>query len=67
MFNNKKPHWILVTHLFKDDEYICSNCGYSSKKPLSKCPNCGNNMHGSKYDASWVDEAEMMDIILGDN
>lgn len=67
MFNNNKPHWTQKTHLFSDDEYICSSCGYSSPKPYSECPGCGSRMHGSKYDASFVDEAEMFDIILGDD
>lgn len=62
----KKPQWTLKTHLFKDDEYVCSECGYSSKKPYSECPRCHSNMKEGNYDPSWVDEAEMLDIISGD-
>lgn len=63
----KKAQWIQKTHLFKDDDYVCSECGYSSEKPYSECPRCHSNMRGSNYDPSWVDEAEMLDIILGDD
>ena len=62
----KKARWIRHTHLFGSDEYQCSACGARIKKPKSVCPRCGAVMTGEKYDPSWVDEAAILDIILGD-
>ena len=61
-----KAYWTQKTHLFRSDEYICSACGYSAGKPYKQCPSCGSDMCKNKYDPSWVDEAEMMDIFFGD-
>lgn len=63
--SKKRATWIRHTHLLKADEYECSACGYRTNKPKSTCPHCGASMGGEKYDPSWVDEAAMMDIILG--
>ena len=51
MFGRKKDtaYWIQKTHLLRADEYECSACG--------------RNMTKSKYDPTWVDEAEMLDIL----
>ena len=57
--------WIRHTHLFSADEYECSACGHTASDPKPVCPHCGASMGGEKYDPSWVDEAAMMDIILG--
>ena len=62
----KKARWIRHTHLFSSDKYQCSACGETLKKPKSKCPRCGAVMTGEKYDPSWVDEAAILDIIIGD-
>lgn len=62
-----KAHWIQKSHLFKDDEYICSACGASFKKPFSQCPACQASMKKAKYDASWVDEAEGLSALLDDD
>ena len=62
---NQTAHWIQRTHLLRSDEYECSACGRRFDKPYAQCPNCGKNMKGSKYDPSWVDEAEIMDILGG--
>ncbi len=59
-------HWIRKTHLFRRDEYICSNCGARADKPYIECPICGAGMRKTKYDASWVDEMEGIDAILDD-
>lgn len=69
IFNKKEklPYWTRETHLFKSDVYICSACGHKEKKALKVCPGCGRTMTGTKYDPSWVDEMEMMDIIFGDD
>lgn len=60
-----KAYWIQKTHLFRSDEYICSACGCSAYRAYKKCPSCESNMSKSKYNPSWVDEAEMMDIFFG--
>ena len=57
--------WIRHTHLFSADEYECSACGHTASDPKPVCPHCGASMGGEKYDPSRVDEAAMMDIILG--
>ena len=62
----KKAQWIQHTHVFKDDDYECSVCGYLSEEPYSICPGCGNRMAGSQYDPAWIDEMEEIDMILED-
>ena len=57
--------WIRHTHLFSADDYECTACGYTVTKPQPTCPHCGAVMGGEKYDPSWVDEAAMLDILLG--
>ena len=57
--------WIRHTHLFSVFLYECSACGETTGKPQPTCPHCGASMGGEKYDPSWVDEAAMMDILLG--
>lgn len=59
-------HWIHRKHIFRRDDYICSNCGYRAKKPFVDCPHCDEPMEGGKYDPLWVDEIEEIDEILGD-
>ncbi len=61
----KTARLIKKTHLFERDEYACSVCGYTDKKPFGVCPNCGEKLVGEKSDLNWVDEAAMFDIILG--
>lgn len=65
MFGRKKDtaYWIQKTHLLRADEYECSACGRRFDKPYVQCPYCGRNMTKSKYDLTWVDEAEMLDIL----
>lgn len=56
--------WTQRTHLFRPDEFICSNCGYiTTKKRLPECPHCSARMKKTKYDPSWVDEAEFLDSL----
>lgn len=62
----KTAHVTQQTHILKQDEYICSNCGYKSLSPFTKCPSCKAQIIKSKYDPTWVDEIEMMDIFFGD-
>ena len=62
----KIAYWTQKTHLFRSDEYICSACGCSTDKAYKQCPSCESDMCKSKYDPSWVDEAEIMDIFFGD-
>ena len=61
--SKKKAYWIRRTHLFRADEFECSACRGKTRKPFVQCPFCGRKMTKSKYDPSWVDEAEMMDIL----
>lgn len=63
--NRRTAYWTQKTHLFRADEYICSKCGFKADKPYKNCPNCDSEMGKNKYDPSWVDEAEMMDIFFG--
>ena len=65
MFGRKKTaaYWIHKTHLLRRDEYICPACGRAAKKAYRNCPSCGANMRGKKYDPSWVDEAEILDML----
>lgn len=63
----KFAHWIQKSHLFRADESVCSNCGSSCNKPYSECPTCGKPMKKTKYDPSWVDEAEGLSAILDDD
>ena len=60
---SQKAYWTQKTHLLRADEYICSACGNVSGKAYKQCPSCGSKMSKSKYDPSWVDEAEIMDIL----
>ena len=59
--------WIQKTHLFKADEYICSRCGAAYSKPYKVCPDCQSVMGRSKYDPSWVDEAEGLSALLDED
>ena len=63
----KQAHWTRRTHLFRADEYICSACGASCQKPTPSCPACCATMKKTKYDPSWVDEAEGLSAILDDD
>lgn len=63
----KSAYWIQRTHLFRADEYICSACGTSCNKAYRTCPVCGERMNKSKYDPSWVDEAEGLSALLDDD
>ena len=46
--------------------YIISRCGARFEEPWEECPACGVRMKKIKYDPVCVDEAEMLDILLGD-
>ena len=61
-----KPHWIEREHLFDGTEYVCSRCASSFEEPWEECPACGVRMEKIKYDPVYVDGAEMLDILLGD-
>ena len=53
-------------HLFDGTEYVCSCCRASFEEPWEECPACGVRMEKIKYDPVYVDGAEMLDILLGD-
>ena len=59
--------WIQKTHLFRKDEFICSACRAACDKPYQICPVCGTEKTKVSYEASWVDEAEEMSIMLDDD
>ena len=63
----KAARWLQKTHLFRADEFICSTCGFKSDKPYKVCPACGSSMKKTRYDASWVDEAEGISALLDDD
>lgn len=63
----KPAHWTRRPHLFRADEYICSACGACCPKPTPSCPVCSAPMKKTKYDPSWVDEAESLLAILDDD
>ena len=62
----RKPYWIEKEHLFDGTEYVCSRSGARFEEPWEECPACGVRMKKIKYDPVCVDEAEMLDILLGD-
>ena len=61
-----KPHWIEREHLFDGTEYVCSRCASSFEEPWEECLDCGVRMEKIKYDPVYVDGAEMLDILIGD-
>lgn len=63
----KSAYWTQQTHLFLTDKYICSACKTSSNKPYKVCPACSTPMKKTKYNPSWVDEAEILSTILDDD
>ena len=63
----KKARWTRKTHLFRSDEYTCSACKSVFSKPFMVCPACQSPMKETKYDPSWMDEAEMLSAIVDDN
>ena len=68
LFNQKEktPVWKQKTHFLRADEFVCSVCGCKAKKAYKICPGCGSKLSKVKYDASWVDEAELIDMIWED-
>ena len=66
-YNMQQDLWIQKTHLFGKDEYICTACHAVCGKPYQVCPTCGTEKNKVTYDASWVDEAAEMDILLGED
>ncbi|MBO6041068.1 MAG: hypothetical protein J6P58_07640 [Oscillospiraceae bacterium] len=63
----RQAYWIRRTHLLRADEYICSACAAASGRPQKRCPACGALMRRTKYDPSWVDEAEGLSALLDDD
>ena len=61
-----RPHWIQKEHLFGEIEYVCSVCGDVFDEPWEVCPECGAKMRKVKFGPVFVDEAEMLDILFGD-
>lgn len=63
----KPAHWTQRTHLFRAHEYSCTACKAVSDKPYRVCPSCGAPMKKTKYDPSWVDEAEGLSALFDDD
>ena len=63
----KHAHWVQKTHLLRADDYYCSKCGIQSRKPYKICPGCKSEMGQSKYDPSWIDEAEGLSALFDDD
>ena len=63
----KSTHWIPRTHLYCADEFICSAWRSVNDKPYYVCPECEAPMKKTKYDASWVEEAEGLSALLHDD
>ena len=61
------PHWIKRTHLFDPDEYECYECGERFSDEYGSCPGCGAPMMGIEDHQDWVDEAEKLDWLMGDD
>ena len=61
---NNVAYWDKHTHLLADDEYVCSSCGYTARRPYPECPNCGCDMSKGSSDTNWVEEAAIMDIFF---
>ena len=63
----KRTRWIRKTHLFRADEYVCSVCGTSGRRPGTVCPACSAVMKRTKDDLHWVDEAEALSALLDED
>ena len=63
----KQDVWIQKTHLFGKDEYLCPVCRAVCDRPYQVCPVCGAEKSKVTYDASWVDEAAEMSIMLDED
>ena len=61
-----KAYWIRHSHVFRHDEFECSECGETADKPRKTCPHCGSAMKGVQGDTGWVDEMEAIDEWLDD-
>ena len=55
------PFLRLVTRMDSSSSYLSE-----LDKPYKSCPSCGAIMTKSKYNPSWVDEAEGLSAILDD-
>ena len=61
-----KPHLIKHSHLFEADDYECSECHSVFRRLSSTCPNCGASLRTVLDRQEWVDEAEEINLMLGD-
>ena len=62
-----KSKWIHNTHLFRADDFTCSNCRSVSDKPDKVCPSCAAQMRSGNHNPSWVDDAEGLSALLDDD
>ena len=64
--SGKTGYWKHEAHMFKADEFICSECGSGFGKMSSQCPRCKARMKKTKYDPKWIDELEAYDALFED-
>ena len=63
----KKARWSRHAHLFRFDEYECSECGYIALNDYTVCPRCNSLMRWKEYDPAWIDEIETASTIFDDD
>ncbi len=62
----KRSFWILHEHLCSPDEYQCASCGRNWEESSRFCPFCGAEMKRVKVEPDYVEEYEILDILLDD-
>lgn len=60
-------YWTQETHLFQDDVFVCSVCGFQADQGYAECPSCHAVMTKCVYDATWAEEADILDDLLDDD
>ena len=64
---DRGSQWIRHSHYLDPDEYECPRCGQVFQQKTSACPHCGAALRGTKDDQGWIEEAEEISLILGDD
>lgn len=69
MKKNNNSRWIRHSHLFDSDDYECPVCGKREKQPFAVCRYCNNTISSpdKKGEPDWIEEAEELDWLLGDD
>ena len=62
LFNRTRHgYWVEISHLFRADDYECSECRRASDTEYDTCPHCGAVM-----DLEPMDEIEEMELLFED-